>query len=183
MFTITVGDYAVSVQQGTLPTIYGDYKKHAKLADEFALRPHEGGELCFVTVSNSPHWPTLVVAQRFELAAAGFDPAVLLVPETHTIFIGAGRRLLGYRTDTPQRLWEDVTDAGFWEWSRHGDVVLMSGELELAAWDLAGKKLWTMPLQPAWEYHVDHGQVHVNVMGRKTVFALREGPAHAAMER
>ena len=38
MFTVTVGDYAITVQQGSIPTIYGDYKKHAKLADEFALR-------------------------------------------------------------------------------------------------------------------------------------------------
>jgi len=182
MFTVTVGNYAVSVQQGSLPAIYRDYKKHAKLCDEFALVPHTG-ELCFVTVSNAQHWPELVVAQRFDLADAGYDPAVLLIPETHTLFVGAGRRLLAYRVDTPQRLWEDVTDAGFWEWSLHDDTVLMSAELELAAWDLHGKKRWTMPLEPAWEYHVDHGQVHVNVMGRKTAFALREGPSHAALER
>jgi hypothetical protein len=183
MFTVTVGGYSITVQQGSIPTIYGDYKKHAKLADEFSLRPHEGGELCFVSVSDSQHWPTLVVAQRFELAAAGFDPAAMLIPETHTLFIGAGRRLLAYRLDNPQRLWEDKTDAGFWEWTRHDDTVLMIAELELAAWDLHGKKLWSMPLQPAFEYHVDHGKVHVNVMGRKTVFGLREGPEHSAPEK
>ena len=182
MFTVTVGQYAVSVQQGTLPTIYRDYKIHAKLADEFALLPH-AGELCFVCVSDSRHWPTLVITQRYEPAEAGYDPAVLLVPETHTLFIGAGRRLLAYRVDTPQRLWEDVTEAGFWEWNQYDDTVLMSGELELAAWNLRGEKLWTMPLRPAWDYHVDHGQVHVDQQGRKSVFALREGPSYATPER
>lgn len=183
MFTITVADYAITVQQGTLPAIYGDYKKHAKICDEFTLRPHEAGELCFISVSAAHHWPALVVAQRFELAAAGFDPACLLVPETHTLFIGAGRRLLAYQLDSPKRLWEEAVDSGFWEWTRHGDAVLMSGELELAAWDIRGKKLWSMPLQPAWEYYVADGKVHLDVMGRRTVFGIEQGPQHAALEK
>ena len=182
MFTITVGQYALSVQRGSLPTIYGDYKKHAQLTEEFALRPHDG-ELCFLSVSRAHPWPSLVIAQRFELSDAGFDPGALLVEKTGTLFLGAGRRLLGYRVDPPQRLFEDKTDAGFWEWSQHGDVVLMAGELELAAWDTAGKKLWTMPLQPAWEYHVEKDLVHLDVLGRRTVFNLREGPTHASLER
>lgn len=182
MFTITVGEYAITVQQGTIPTIYGDYKKHAKLADEFHLRPHDG-ELCFVSVSKSNQWPFLVVAQRFELAEAGFDPAAMFLPETRTLFIGAGRRILAYDLDAPRRLWEDVADSGFWEWARHGDVVLMSAELELAAYDLHGQKLWTMALEPAWDYHVDHGQIHLDVLGRRTVFSAREGPEHAAVDR
>ena len=183
MFTVTVDGYAITVQQGTLPAIYGDYKKHAKLCDEFALRPHEGGELCFVSVSAEQHWPTLVVVQRFELAQAGFDPACLLVPETHLLFIGAGRRLLAYQLDPPKRLWEQIVDSGFWEWTRHGDTVLMVGELELAAWDIRGNSLWTMPLKPAFEYHVKDGQVHLDVQGRRTVFGLQQGPSHASLER
>ena len=182
MFTVTVGQYAISVQRGTIPNIYRDYRKHAQLAEEFALQPHEG-ELCFVAVSRQEHWPTLVVAQRFELSDAGFDPAALLAPETSTLFLGAGRRLLGYQLDPPRRLFEETVEAGFWEWARHGDVVLMSGELDLAAWDLSGKKLWAMPLQPAWQYHVESGLVHLNVGGRRTAFPLREGPQHAALER
>ncbi|HSU66382.1 MAG TPA: hypothetical protein VLJ39_05905 [Tepidisphaeraceae bacterium] len=182
MFTITVGDYAVTVQQGTIPTIYGDYKKHAKLAEEFALRPHVG-ELCFVSVSNNGRWPVLVVAQRFELAEAGFDPAALLVPETKTLFIGAGRRLLAYQLEPAKRIWEETVDSGFWEWGRHGEMILMSGELELAAYDLNGHKLWNLPVQPAWDYHFDRGQIHLDVLGRRTVFSAVEGPAHAAMEK
>ena len=183
MFTVNVGDYSVTVQQGSLPAIYGDYKRHAKLCDEFSIRPHEGGELCFVSVSNSQRWPFLIVAQRFDLAEAGFDPACLIVPDAHTLFVGAGRRVLGYRLDSPRRLFEQTVDAGFWEWSRHGDVVLMVGELELAAFDIQGNPLWNMPLQPAWEYKVANGKVHLDVLGRRTAFALREGPQHAALER
>lgn len=182
MFTITFGDYAISVQRGSLPAIYNDYKRHAQLAEEFALRPHEG-ELCFLSISAAHHWPFLTVAQRFELSEGGFDPAALLVPETNTLFLGAGRRLLGYHLNPPRRLWEQPAASGFDEWTRHEDVVLMSAELELAAWDTAGQPLWSMPLQPAWEYHVDHGSLHLNALGRKTVFPLRQGPRDEAMER
>ena len=56
-------------------------------------------------------------------------------------------------------------------------------DVELAAWDVSGKKLWNMPLQPAWEYHVEGGKVHLDVLGRRTVFGLQEGPQHAALER
>lgn len=181
MFTIYLNDLSVTVQRGSLPSIYNDLKRHAKLADELALRPHDG-ELCFLSVSSTGHWPFLVVAQRFELSEGGFDPGAMIVPETGTLFVGAGRRLLCYRLDPPTRLWEDTTDAGFLEWSRYNDVVLMSGELELAAWDTSGRKLWTMPLEPAWEYHVSQGHVHLDVQGRKSAFPLRGGPQQSAPE-
>ena len=104
MLTITLGEFVISVQQGTLPAIYGDYKKHARLTDEFALRPHEG-ELCFVSVSKGQHWPFLVIAQRFELAEAGYDPGCLLVPETQTLFMGRPDAGFWPITSTPpQRL-------------------------------------------------------------------------------
>lgn len=182
MFTITVGGFAVTVQRGSLPSIYNDYKRHATLCDEFALKPHEG-ELCFLSVSSEQHWPLLVVAQRFELSEGGFDPGALLVPEKKTLFLGAGRRLLAYQLDPPRRLWEEKADAGFWEWRRHEDVVLMSAELELAAWDAAGPRLWSMALKPAWEYHVSGNLLHLDVMGRHEVFPVREGPTHTTLER
>jgi hypothetical protein len=181
MFTIYLNDLSVTVQRGSLPSIYNDLKRHAQLADEFALRPHDG-ELCFLSVSSTGHWPFLVVAQRFELSEGGFDPGAMVVPETRTLFLGAGRRLLCYRLDPPKRLWEETTDAGFLEWSRHGDVVLMSGELELIAWDMSGARLWSMPLEPAWEYHVTEGQVHLDVQGRRSTFPVRAGPQQAALE-
>ena len=182
MFSVTVGDYVLTVQRGSLPAIYNDYKKHADLVDEFHLRPHDG-ELCFLAVSAVQHWASLVVAQRFELSEGGFDPGVLLIPETKTLFFGAGRRLLGYHLDPPARLFEETTDAGFLEWSRHGNAVLMIGELELIAYDTRGNKLWQMPLDPTWDYQVTDGQLHLNVLGRHTAFPLLEGPLHQTLER
>ncbi|HEX8913440.1 MAG TPA: hypothetical protein VF796_13850 [Humisphaera sp.] len=178
MFEIGVGDYQLRVHRGPLPGMYGEYRRHAALAEEFALdRPD--GDACLVAVAAGHDWPVLVVAQRFEPCGGGFDPGVLLVPETGVLFVGAGTRLLAYALDGPRRLWEDAADAGFWGWARHGDVVLMSAELELAAWDVRGRKLWTTFVEPPWAYRVEDDRVRLDVMGRLSSFPLAAGPGPA----
>lgn len=174
MFRIGFDEYSVLVHRGPLPSMYSEYRKHAAMIDEFDLDSAEG-EACFVAVGTGDDWPVLLVAQRFEPYITA-TPGALLVPETKLLFVGAGPRLLAYKLDGPQRLWEDVADCGFWSWSRHGGYVLMSAELELAAWDIAGRKLWTTFVEPPWEYKVVGDEMHLDVMGRLTRFPLADGP-------
>src|SRR4051812_15741233 len=175
MFRVAIGEYSLLVHRGPLPGMYGEYRRHAALAEEFGLDSAEG-EARFVAVATAHDWPSLVVAQRFEPCVAGFDPGVLLVPETGVLFVGAGTRLLAYRLDGPERLWEDQADVGFWRWAQHGAYVLMSAELELAAWDTRGRKLWTTFVEPPWQYRVEGDQVRLDVMGRLSSFPLASGP-------
>lgn len=65
---------------------------------------------------------------------------------------------------------------GFWAWARHGDVIAMSAELELAAWDLTGQKLWTTFAEPPWDYRVVDSEVELDVMGCASTFPLVSGP-------
>jgi len=120
-------------------------------------------------------WPFLVVAQKFWPAVAGFSPGVLMVPETRRLFIGAGERLLAYDIDGPRRLWEDRADTGFWHWHQHEDVVLMSAELEFAAWDTSGAKLWSMFVEPPWSYEIRGDQLQLDVMGVPSMFPIKTG--------
>jgi hypothetical protein len=53
----------------------------------------------------------------------------------------------------------------------------MSAELELAAWDVHGRKLWTTFVEPPWGYRVEGGRVRLDVMGRGSSFDLTAGPA------
>jgi len=53
----------------------------------------------------------------------------------------------------------------------------MSAELELAAWTLAAKKLWSTFVEPPWDYEVHGARVHLDVMGTKSVFDLENGPS------
>jgi hypothetical protein len=113
---------------------------------------------------------------RYAPSVHGFAPGILIVPETGITFFGAGTTLLAYQLGSaPHRLWEDSADVGFWSWRRHGATVVMSAEIELAAWDINGSKLWSRFVEPPWTYEVAAGQVTLDIMGDVRHFSLREG--------
>lgn len=175
MISVSFGEYSVQCTDG-LPELYQHYVERARLTEEFDLRDSDRRICCF-GVARGSSWPFLVVAQRYAPADYGFYPGILIIPETNVAFVGAGERLLAYDLLAPKRLWEDAADCGFWSWSRHDDVVLMSAELELAAWDLKGIKLWSTFVEPPWEYEVKDSQIELDVMGDKSSFPIKLGPS------
>lgn len=169
-FRVVLGRYALGCVPYGLPSLFDEYVRRASLADQFAL---DEPDLCCVTVRRTPDdWPFLVVAQSFYPAGNGFEPGLLLVPETDRLFVGAGERILAYDLTTPRRLWEASADTGFWGWAQHSDIVVMSAELELAAWTTAGERLWTTFVEPPWSYSVQGETVRLDVMGKERTFSL-----------
>jgi hypothetical protein len=177
IISYTCGKYTVSCSVGKLPYIFPTLLEHATLYDDFGIS-EDKGTLLFVTVKKTnANLPELLISQRFTPGPeAGFHPGILLVPENDLLFVGAGLRILAYDLCSISRLWEDQADTGFWGWARHGDTILMSAELELAAWDTYGKKLWTTFVEPPWDYKVSQGQIELDVMGEKSVFSILRGP-------
>jgi hypothetical protein len=177
MFSVSINEYTLLCLSQGLPDIYSEYAKHAELAEEFDIRDSEG-ESCFLAVAKASGWPFLVIAQLYDPSvASGFNPGALIVPETNLLFVGAGTRLLAYDLSIPRQIWEDVADIGFWGWARHNEYVVMSAELELAAWDIHGRKLWSAFAEPPWGYKVVEGRVELDVMGKKSNFPIDTGPA------
>lgn len=178
LFQVGASGYTVGCMAAGVPDSYREYVEHADLAEEFDVASGVEEETCFVAVARGDGrgWPFLVVVQRYSPAGYGFNPGVLIIPETQRMFVGAGARLLLYDLERPARIWEDDTSVGFWGWARHGDVVVMSAELELAAWDLQGRKLWSAYVEPPWDYALRDGVVVLDVMGNVTEFDLRAGP-------
>lgn len=174
MFSISIGDFDLICHNGPTSAIWSEYRSHTRLLDEFDIDDTEG-EACHLAVRRHQQWPLLVVTQRCKLPGM-FDPHALLVPETNVLLLGVGERLLAYCLDGPSRLWEDWTECGVWGWSRHGNHILLSAELELAAWDMKGNKLWTTFVEPPWEYKVSEGVVSLDVMGNTSSFSLEKGP-------
>jgi len=174
MFEIAVGKYKVLCHYGGLPK--GEYLQRARLAEEFDLSSSEG-TAAFFAVGEPCAWPSLAVILRcIPGEQSGFHPGALVVPETDIAFLGGGELLLAYDLTGPLRLWEDSADTGFWSWDRFGDFVLMSAELELAAWDTRARKLWTTFVEPPWSYTVHEGKVCLDVMGKVSSFPLATGP-------
>lgn len=172
MFTYSAGPYVVLVAED--PYVF--FGREALLVDRETAS--EEGTPLVLTVTGADDGKALLHLERRYLPGrdSGFHPGAALVEETDLLFVGAGEWLAAYALDPPRKLWEDRTWMGFGSWKRHGDVVLMSGELELAAWDLHGNKLWARFVEPPWDYTVEAGTVQLDVMGEKTAFPLREGP-------
>lgn len=175
MFQLAYGAFSIQVEDGSLPDIYTEYSSRAKLNVERDLKSGEG-KAAFCAVVRDEGWPFLVVAFRYTPSGSGFNPGLMLVPETELLFLGAGTLLMAFDLRVPRQIWEDVADIGFWSWRRHDEVVVMSAELELAAWDLKGRKLWTTIVEPPWDYVVENGLVKLDVMGEASEFPLRDGP-------
>ena len=173
-FAVSCGGYTVEGTPNGLPAMYPALKANAKLFDEIELQEH--GVCCVTVREDDSEWPFLVVAQNCSPSGAGFRPGVLLVSD-RTLFVGAGERVLIYSLDPVRRLATETADFGFWGWRCCSDVVLMSAELELAAFDVAGgEKLWTTAVEPPWTYHVRGRTVDIDVMGeRRVVIDLRTG--------
>jgi hypothetical protein len=158
------------------PWVLDYYGKQAECVERFTGRDEDG--YVFVGIER-PHdeWPNLMISQTFAPAAGGFSPGVLVVPETQRVFVGAGTRVLCYRTDDGGwvRQWQDDAEIGFWGWRLHDDVVVMSAELELAAWTTNGDKLWTIFVEPPWSYSIEGAKLRLDVMGEISEFPLRTG--------
>ena len=185
MDPVTVGPYVIDLQSLETqepPLSYTWAMEHAELIEEFDLqRSH--GDFCYLVAGRSIDHPILALTQRHDPTEyTGFSPGVLVVPETDVLFVGAGERLLAYDLAHPARLWEDVAKVGFWGWARYGDVVVMSAELELAAWDIEGTKLWTAFVEPPWSYEVTEDVVELDIMGVESEFSLRRGPEKRAAD-
>jgi hypothetical protein len=166
------GPYELHASIGGLPAAYDALVGQATLHEEIEIRSRDGTPL-FFAVSAPGEWPELTVALTFD---PGFGPGFLLIPERRRLFVGAGTTLIAYELSPIRRLWEATTNFGFWSWRQHGDIVLMSAELELAAWDVDGKKLWSTFVEPPWSYAVDGDTIKLDVMGTTSTFPVATGP-------
>ncbi|WP_216327664.1 hypothetical protein [Deinococcus aestuarii] len=174
---VQVGEWTLEVRQGDQPFAHLLLLAGGVLEafGDLEAPTYQDDQLLCVGVGKSKP-AELVVVQRFESHGGIFGPGVLIVPETGLLFLGAGTRLLAYDLNEPTRLWEDFTEHGFLAWDRIGGVVLMSAELELAAWTTAGRKLWTTFVEPPWSYSRDGDDLELDVMGNVSHFSILTGP-------
>jgi hypothetical protein len=176
--SVSLAGYEVTASSEE-PLILDDLRRRARMSEHFDLEDVDSSSgWSFFAVRREPaEWPQLVVTQRYQPAGSGYTPGVLIVPSTGVIFIGARGRLLAYSSNDDRwaRLWIDAAE-WFWGWRQQGAFVLMSAELELAAWTTAGEKLWSTFVEPPWSYSVQDSTVNVDVMGAVRRFPLAAGP-------
>ncbi|MBW9211622.1 hypothetical protein KV100_18370 [Mumia sp. zg.B21] len=172
---VSISGIEVFVARGR-PPIWDSYCAHAQLVDEDTVADAEAAVLVAGVRTAEREWPGLVLALSYAPSQGGFAPGVLVVPESQVAFVGAGTTLRAYGIGPEvKEWWRDEAELGFWSWRQHGSTVVMSAEVELAAWDTDGTKLWTRFVEPPWSYSVSGQEVTLDVMGTVRTFDLRSG--------
>jgi hypothetical protein len=133
----------------------------------------EEWEARYVLVHRAGGAPTLLVIGRVR---PEYGCGVHLVEGTGVMFVGCGESVCAYDMATGKKLHHDITPYAFHSWNRHGDIVIMSGELEVAGFTLDGVKVWSSVVESPWDYTVAGDKMSTIVMGHRVEFSLREGP-------
>jgi hypothetical protein len=129
------------------PAILLCYRQPADLQEHFEVQEsREPGGFLFAAVSRAAE---AMAQSRDRPAVQSFRRR--LPPEVADRFRNRGRlhrssratALIPVRLRPVEQAWMDNTQVGSWGWRPHGDVVVMSAEIELAAWTIDGVKPWT----------------------------------------
>ncbi len=175
MSSVTIGKWRVSSGIGDICS--GTWTAGpTTITEKFDLKNPEGEFVTHSIFSEANTHPDLIVIQKSTPSPRDtFCPGILITLKTDLAFIGAGERLLCYDLKEKKRLCEDTAALGFLQWKQFNDTVILSAELEMAAWDSTGKKLWRAYVEPPWHYIVDGETVTLDVMGEIEKFNIRTG--------
>lgn len=123
---------------------------HARLVDYVGIRALEVSD-CLLSVCHAERHggmlPFLMIPQRRAPDGGSRPTEALLVPETDLLFVEVSGHIVAYDLVESRKLWQEALDSDFRSWSMHGNHVLMSAEQESTAWNLIGRKLWSLPVE------------------------------------
>lgn len=117
----------------------------------------------------------VIVFSSNPIGYAGFEPGFLVIPESQTLFIGAGTRAKTYNLKFKRKQFEKEFSCGFWGWARHKNLVIMQEELEFGVYTLNGLEKWSTFVEPPWEYEIEGDWVKLDVMGNVSYRHLETG--------
>lgn len=174
MFYSTVSSYTLSVTDKP-EEITPLFRDNAVIRHQLN-QPASDNSYIALGITDCGLFPELLIEGWYNPGPAqGFHPGVLIIPETQTVFIGAGTSLLVYALSPIRLLTETQTECGFWGWSHTNDIVIMSAELELAVWNTQGEKLWSCFVEPPWHYHIQGETLLLDIMGNNIRLDLISG--------
>ena len=171
-YTITVGQYHSASQPEAL--LVAELKSDSEYAirRDINVRHCTRGNLLELTLNFQGYSDTVAW------------PKILLVPETETLFVGAGDMVGIYDLKTPKEVLQHRTEMLYWTIERGTSGVLLIAELELRAWDLHGKEMWNAYVEPPHSITLRGDDVFVDEACRlnwlenhRGVFDFRSGPS------
>ncbi len=171
MFYNTTGKYIIGVSHKEIPWNYSNYVKNCKKNFEYDLNLNSG-EYIFLSIANSLEWPFFVLAIRYNPCEGGFDPGIYLIEESERLFIGAGSTVLVFDIQSLTLITEEYFQEGFLRWKRYKDKVLMMAELDIACFDIYGKKIWERFIEPPYDIEFSEECVLVKMLDEEVSIKL-----------
>jgi hypothetical protein len=142
------GQYRVAVTRSRAPNDRGDV-----VLDSIETDP--AGIYAAIRIENVETARSVLIELRTEpLFYGGFPADCLIIPETGTCFIGAGRIAATYDLHREMQVECRKLDCGFWSWHRHTLGIVMLEELSIAVWTLHGRQLWEQFADPPHVYEL-----------------------------
>lgn len=159
---------------GLRPALELPLPTRPQLVDELPPGEYDLGVLRVSVAAPGETEPSVLVVLGYHRLDGDFGAGAILVPETGRLFVAGGSWAICYHRDGERwvREWEHEVHVMAWGLVRHGDWIVLSGELELVAWDLDGVRRLTAAVEPPWSYEIHDGQVRLDIDGVVTMVPL-----------
>lgn len=171
MFIAQIGQYQLNItnKQTETQQSYLCELQRENCVLQKKLKPisasNEKAAYIFVSVHSGTS-PDVLIEGNYSPFGSGFEPGVLIVPEHHILFFGAGTQILTYSLSPEVALITEYSvEIGFWGWVQHKNFVILLAELEFSVWNLDGKKIWSQFVEPPWDYDLNDNIVSLDIMG------------------
>ena len=174
MIEFNFDKYKIAIQTEKEPEIYQMWLEHASFKDIDGLQ-NDGTPIYIGVGQEGKGYETVIAYCSDPIGNCGFNPGFLIVPETGTLFIGAGKVVRTYDLKNHNRKIEKKFSCGFWGWSRHNNLILMQEELEFGIYTLDGLEVWSTFVEPPWTYEIEDEHVKLTFMDKISYRDLKTG--------
>ncbi len=166
--------YKIAVEIGKEPIDYNYWIKYASFID--IEEQTKDKTPIYIGIGEHQDWyKTIVSFSSDPIDYGGFNPGLILVPETDILFIGAGTNVRIYDLKHQLKLFVKELHCGFLGWKRYDDFIIMQEELEFGIYSLTGQEIWSTEVEPPWTFSIEIDTVKLNVMNEISFRDLKTG--------
>lgn len=174
MVKFHIGTYTFFVHLGGEPESFSRWVERSDYADLDGLTGP--GTPVYIGIEEAGKWEMMIVAFNTEpVDDTFFQPELLFLPETKTLFIGGGRKAMTYSLKDKMKLSDRNLAMGFWYWAKHETFIILVEELEIAVYNSEGNFIWETRADPPWSYGIENNILTLDIMDTIAKYELNTG--------
>jgi hypothetical protein len=174
MIKFTIDIYTFLVHVGEKPETFDRWIDRSVFTDLAGLK--DRGTSIYMGIEETDKLDMMVVAFNTQpIDDTFFHPQLFFVPETKTLFVGAGIKAMTFSLKEKVKISERSLAAGFWYWANHDKFIILVEELEIAVYDHKGHFIWEERAEPPWSYGLEDNILILDIMGNISKHKLDSG--------